>query len=296
MPRIDLLACCLAKDTASFSKFRQVVWDTAGVDLAASTDLTGNSRYDANWILETHGIDVRGLYFVPDLLIDFEGAFTGQRSPTEAELANAKAATALTDDQAHAVADAAAADVKDAALALIAAAAKVAADKDAADKVEEDLEKKIETGWQEILDYNFDIAKQFSPNSLVQNTREKLEQIHRESGMYRARVQGRLSDNLTYMDFLFRQIDVIDSRLNGKKKYLGRLLAEGFTADVFDSQQYFFWNLTHLLEDVVIIRRNLLSLRRINDDDALSNYIPWLGHDIPPIDILPPGLNMNIGF
>ena len=58
MHRIDLLACSLAA-YPQFQLFAQTIRLQSGVDLAASTNTTGTS----NWILETHQIDVKDVYF-----------------------------------------------------------------------------------------------------------------------------------------------------------------------------------------------------------------------------------------
>ena len=58
MHRIDLLACSLAA-YPQFELFAQTIRLQSGVALAASTNTTGTS----NWILETHQIDVKDVYF-----------------------------------------------------------------------------------------------------------------------------------------------------------------------------------------------------------------------------------------
>jgi len=62
-PRIDLLACCLALNQPKFAEFAAAIRTSAGVDLAASTDLTGNVTKGGDWILETHDVDAAELYF-----------------------------------------------------------------------------------------------------------------------------------------------------------------------------------------------------------------------------------------
>jgi hypothetical protein len=68
--RIDLLACCLAIDPG-FPAFAKMFRDTCGVELAASTDLTGNDG-GANWVLETHGVDSKAIYFT-DKILEYRG-------------------------------------------------------------------------------------------------------------------------------------------------------------------------------------------------------------------------------
>ncbi|SCA62932.1 hypothetical protein SCG7109_AF_00140 [Chlamydiales bacterium SCGC AG-110-M15] len=70
--RIDLLAC----DLAASSEGRELIESLemiSGFDVAASEDLTGNSPYKADWILETDGIDAAITYFDIGLLEAWEG-------------------------------------------------------------------------------------------------------------------------------------------------------------------------------------------------------------------------------
>lgn len=74
-PRIDLLACCLAEERDTFDRLSTYVKDATGVDLAASSDLTGNVT-GANWILETHQINTTDLYFSDESLQKYAFTFS----------------------------------------------------------------------------------------------------------------------------------------------------------------------------------------------------------------------------
>ncbi len=74
--RIDLLACRLAAGDKGALLLASLE-SAAGVNFAASTDATGNSGSKGNWILETDGIDLKGVYFNPEKLDRFKGLLWG---------------------------------------------------------------------------------------------------------------------------------------------------------------------------------------------------------------------------
>ena len=60
--RVDILACeCVAGPTG-MKVFKELEQES-GINLAASSDLTGNPSAGGNWLLETDGVDVKGTYF-----------------------------------------------------------------------------------------------------------------------------------------------------------------------------------------------------------------------------------------
>ncbi|MDF2576643.1 MAG: Periplasmic protein TonB-like protein [Chlamydiales bacterium] len=68
--RIDLLACSLAS-SQNGKKLIDRLETLTGINFAASTNLTGNSK-GANWILETDNVDVGSLYFKASKLADIQ--------------------------------------------------------------------------------------------------------------------------------------------------------------------------------------------------------------------------------
>lgn len=59
---VHLLACCLYR-TPEFVPLAEKIKKETGIVLTASDDLTGNTRQNADWILESHDIDVKAMYF-----------------------------------------------------------------------------------------------------------------------------------------------------------------------------------------------------------------------------------------
>ncbi|CAK8993135.1 Putative E3 ubiquitin-protein ligase HERC4 [Durusdinium trenchii] len=67
--RVDILACeCVAGPTGM--KVFQELEKESGINLAASTDMTGNPAAGGNWLLETDGVDVKDTYFT-DAIAEF---------------------------------------------------------------------------------------------------------------------------------------------------------------------------------------------------------------------------------
>ena len=62
LPRVDLLACNAAKGGEGAAVFAELEAES-GINLAASTDLTGNVAPGGNWLLETDGVNVKDTYF-----------------------------------------------------------------------------------------------------------------------------------------------------------------------------------------------------------------------------------------
>ena len=62
--RFDLISCCLYKNPY-FEHIYQHLVMTTDLQFASSDDLTGNIE-GGDWILESHGIDLKKTYFKPD--------------------------------------------------------------------------------------------------------------------------------------------------------------------------------------------------------------------------------------
>jgi len=60
--RVDILACELVAGETGMKVFKELEQES-GINLAASTDLTGNKSAGGNWILETDGVNVKTTYF-----------------------------------------------------------------------------------------------------------------------------------------------------------------------------------------------------------------------------------------
>ena len=60
--RVDILACELVAGETGMKVFKELEKES-GINLAASTDLTGNTSAGGNWIMETDGVDVKNTYF-----------------------------------------------------------------------------------------------------------------------------------------------------------------------------------------------------------------------------------------
>lgn len=78
--RIDLLACNVLENGAG-EQFLSRMEDVTGVNVAASTDLTGNEAYGGDWVLESDGIDVSGTYFDAEALENFDGVLYQGQDP-----------------------------------------------------------------------------------------------------------------------------------------------------------------------------------------------------------------------
>ena len=74
--RIDLLACNVVND-ADGEAFVAHIESLSGVNVAASSDLTGNAAYGGNWVLESDGVDARAEYFDADALENFDTMMAG---------------------------------------------------------------------------------------------------------------------------------------------------------------------------------------------------------------------------
>ena len=70
--RIDILACNLAS-TEEGMMLVSALADAAGVEVAASSNATGNPSSGGDWVLETAGIDAGQIYFTSANLMDFAG-------------------------------------------------------------------------------------------------------------------------------------------------------------------------------------------------------------------------------
>ena len=73
--RLDLLSCDLAASKVGLEWIKE--WETKiGKNVAASTDITGNPESGGDWILETDGIDVAGVYFKMQAINEYTGTFS----------------------------------------------------------------------------------------------------------------------------------------------------------------------------------------------------------------------------
>lgn len=70
--RIDILACNVGAGEMG-SAFETMLQRLSGVNVALSTDATGNPEYGYNWILESDGIDAEAVYFDSTRILDFTG-------------------------------------------------------------------------------------------------------------------------------------------------------------------------------------------------------------------------------
>mmetsp|Transcript_12721 Transcript_12721/g.29080 ORF Transcript_12721/g.29080 Transcript_12721/m.29080 type:complete len:287 (+) Transcript_12721:38-898(+) len=64
--RVDILGCDMVSTKKSMEVFKELEAE-CGINLAASTDLTGNAADGGNWILETDGVNVKDLYFTDSI-------------------------------------------------------------------------------------------------------------------------------------------------------------------------------------------------------------------------------------
>mmetsp|Transcript_24602 Transcript_24602/g.57115 ORF Transcript_24602/g.57115 Transcript_24602/m.57115 type:complete len:118 (+) Transcript_24602:2-355(+) len=64
--RVDILACELVAGETGMKVFKELEKES-GINLAASTDLTGNASSGGNWILETDGVNVKTTYFTDSI-------------------------------------------------------------------------------------------------------------------------------------------------------------------------------------------------------------------------------------
>lgn len=72
--RLDLLACDLAASKVGLQWIND--WEKKiGKNVAASTDITGNTQSGGNWVLETDGINVAQVYFKQAQLRQFGATF-----------------------------------------------------------------------------------------------------------------------------------------------------------------------------------------------------------------------------
>ncbi|CAL1167896.1 unnamed protein product [Cladocopium goreaui] len=60
--RVDILACELVAGETGMKVFKELEAES-GINLAASTDLTGNKASGGNWLMETDGVNVKDTYF-----------------------------------------------------------------------------------------------------------------------------------------------------------------------------------------------------------------------------------------
>jgi hypothetical protein len=83
-PRFDLMACCLLKNP-QFKYIKQIMakkMKGSKLEIAASDDLSGSMYYgkERDWILESHQIDLVGLYFSKEI---YNYQFTLKGNPIE---------------------------------------------------------------------------------------------------------------------------------------------------------------------------------------------------------------------
>ena len=70
--RVDLLACDIAATPNGVALVEQLE-KALGVDVAASTDVTGNLRHGGDWTLETDDVDAAETYFEKGALVRWDG-------------------------------------------------------------------------------------------------------------------------------------------------------------------------------------------------------------------------------
>jgi len=75
--RVDLFACALLKEPKGLAAFEHIEKETV-THFAASDDLTGNVKDNADWVMESDGTDIADLYFDGEKLGAFEGTFGGR--------------------------------------------------------------------------------------------------------------------------------------------------------------------------------------------------------------------------
>ena len=63
---IHLLSCCLY-NTPHYIHIAKHIKEQCGIELTASDNLTGNIKYNADWVMESHNIDVKDLYFTDNI-------------------------------------------------------------------------------------------------------------------------------------------------------------------------------------------------------------------------------------
>tara|TARA_Y100000741_G_scaffold356198_1_gene332566 strand:+ start:3268 stop:5313 length:2046 start_codon:yes stop_codon:yes gene_type:complete len=63
---IHLLSCCLY-NTSHYIHIAKYIKEHCEIELTASDNLTGNIKYNADWIMESHKIDVKELYFTDNI-------------------------------------------------------------------------------------------------------------------------------------------------------------------------------------------------------------------------------------
>jgi len=64
--RLDLLGCNVASEGAKSNPLVLELQEITGLNVCASTDITGAAEEGGNWILETDGINAAEVYFVED--------------------------------------------------------------------------------------------------------------------------------------------------------------------------------------------------------------------------------------
>ena len=77
--RVDLFACSLLKHEVGLRSLHAIETATS-TNFAASTDVTGNPKDKANWLMESDGVDVKPLYFRASTS-SFEGTFERVEGP-----------------------------------------------------------------------------------------------------------------------------------------------------------------------------------------------------------------------
>lgn len=64
--RVDILACELVAGPMGMEVFKELEKES-GINLAASSDLTGNTAVGGNWLMETDGVNVQDVYFTENI-------------------------------------------------------------------------------------------------------------------------------------------------------------------------------------------------------------------------------------
>lgn len=81
--RVDIMACDLA-GSENGQQLVAMIEDLTGMNVAASTDDTGNDAYGGDWLLESGNIDLIPLYFNEESLLEFDGVLP-HANPTSAD-------------------------------------------------------------------------------------------------------------------------------------------------------------------------------------------------------------------
>ena len=61
------MSCCLY-NTPHYVHIAKYIKDECGIELTASDNLTGNVKHNADWMMESHNIDVKDMYFTENII------------------------------------------------------------------------------------------------------------------------------------------------------------------------------------------------------------------------------------